>query len=220
MTTINDVLHHQEDTTDRIAVTGTITRVEDNAAEVRLGDGATAWLPITEVPQGIFPEVGHTAPMLLLDADKMRVSLTHPGLIGAIAATVVPELRDGTVRVMGTVRLPGVRAKVAVAATAEDTDPVSLFVGRRANRVKYLSHALGGEQVDIVAWHPDTEQQLRNAFAPAEVESVTIDGRAATVAVQPHLMPAAVGRGGLNTSLAGRLCGLHVNVVREGADAA
>lgn len=220
MTTIHDVLHHKEDTTDHPAVTATVVKVHDNAATVRLTDGTRALLPITEAPQGTLPEVGFKAPMLLLDAEKRRVSLTHPGLIKALAATICPELRNGTIRIMGIVRLPGVRAKVAVAPTEEDVDPVSVLVGRRANRVSYLSEALGGEQVDIVRWHPDTEEQLRNAFAPAEVEGIDIDGRSATVTVQPHLMPAAVGRGGLNTSLAGRLCGLRVNVVREGAEAA
>lgn len=220
MTTIHDVLHHQEDTTDHPAVTATVVKVHDNAATVRLTDGSRALLPITEAPQGTLPEVGFKAPMLLLDAEKRRVSLTHPGLIKALAATVCPELRNGTIRIMGIVRLPGVRAKVAVAPTEAGVDPVSVLVGRRANRVSYLSTALGGEQVDIVRWHPDTEEQLRNAFAPAEVEEISIDGRSATVTAQPHLMPAAVGRGGLNTSLAGRLCGLRVTVVREGAEAA
>lgn len=220
MTNIKDVLEYQDNTADKRAVTGTVTRREDNAAIVRLQDGTTAVLPLTEAPQGQLPEEGHTCKMLLLDESQSRVSMTHPALVSAVAAAVIPELRDGSVRIMSAVRLPGVRAKVAVAATEEGVDPVSVCVGRRANRVRHLSEELGGEQVDIVAWHSDPEEKLRNAFAPANVEGIEIDGDSATVSVQPHLMAAAVGRGGLNTSLAGRLCGLRVNVVRVGDEAA
>lgn len=217
MPTLNDVLQHTDTTNDRPAVTGEVLRHADNAAVVKLTDGREALLPLTESPMETLPPVGWAGPMLLLSAgDKMRVSLTHPSLLTALAATVVPEIREGTIRVMNTARLPGVRAKIAVAASTDGIDPVSVVVGRKANRVRALTNLLSGERVDVVAWAPTREEKLRNAFAPAEVDNITINDHEASVEVKPHLISAAVGQGGLNAILAGRLAGVRVTVSKTG----
>lgn len=218
MVNIEDFLSFAESPDNRPAYTGTITAVSPNGASVKLLDGRTAVLPLGETPGQELPEVGETRQFLELDSfnEPAVLSLTHPALVSTLMAGIVPELRTGDLQVKGVSRLPGVRAKIAVASALEDFDPVAATVGRSANRVKHLSERLNGERVDIIPWHEDREQLLRNAFAPAEITEVKIDGRLAAVSVPAHRMSAAVGRGGLNASLAGRLAGLRVTVVREG----
>ena len=151
---------------------------------------------------------------------RPTLSAVRPELVAMLLDGPVPEVRSGTVQVMDVARQPGERAKVAVASTEEGVDPVASCVGRGANRVKSVIELLGGERVDVVSWHPDAATYLRNALAPAAVRAVHIDldRRRAVVVAPAHTMPAAVGNHGLNASLAGRLVGLRVQVVPEGAD--
>jgi transcription termination/antitermination protein NusA len=141
------------------------------------------------------------------------LSLTRPELVALLAEGIVPELRDGRVRIMGVSRAPGVRTKIAVAATVDDIDPVNVMVGRSANRVRSLGRMLANERVDIVAWHPDPAVYLANSLAPAAVLGVEISGDEATARVPQHQMAGAVGERGLNASLAGQLVGVTVLVV-------
>lgn len=220
MASIEELLGYTETPDNRPVTTGTVTSVSQNGATVELSDGRAAVLPLGEAPTQKLPAVGTTAQFLELDDSGTPVvlSLTHPTLVAALMAGAVPELRTGQLQVLGVSRLPGVRAKVAVASASEDLDPVAAVVGRAANRVTFLADKLNGERVDVIPWHEDRAQLLRNAFAPAEITDIAIDGRRAAVSVPAHRMSAAVGRGGLNASLAGRLAGLRVTVVREGED--
>lgn len=221
MPTLEDILGHSDGADNRPVVTGTIVSVDANGATVELLDGRKAILPTGEAPIQQLPDVGTTRQFLELEpGPPVVVSLTHPALVAALLAGVVPEIRSGVIQVKGVSRLPGVRAKVAVASADADIDGVAALVGRAANRVKYLSEKLNGERVDIIAWHEDRQQLLRNAFAPAEITGTLVEGRYAVVSVPPHRMSAAVGRGGLNASLAGRLSGTRVVAVREGEDMA
>lgn len=219
MSILDEVLGFTDTITNSRVVSGVVTSESANGATVELLDGSKALLPRGEAPLGKIPKQGWRGQMLELDnsGETKILSMTHPELVAALLAGVVPELRSGDVRVMKVAQLPGIRAKVAVATTRDDLDPVATFVGRGANRVKHLSQVLNGERVDIIPWNSDREVLLRNAFAPATVSEVVSEGHTAAVSVPAHLMSAAVGRGGLNASLAGRLAGFKVVVVREGA---
>ena len=177
--------------------------------------GRSFILPSEESIHGITPELGEKVTALVINdhTQPAIVSLTHPGIIGSAAALFVPELRTGQLRIMSYSRIPGVRAKIAVASTTPDVDPLMTFLGRRANRIKALTNFLKGERIDAIVWHGDREQFLKNAFAPAEVSWVKVFDREAVVAVPGHLVSSGVGEGGLNSALAGRLTGYHVSVV-------
>lgn len=173
-----------------------------------------ALVPLSEVPSSIKPLIG-TKFMVCVMAQGARpvCSAARPDLVAALYAGVSPEVRSGAVRIMNVARVPGVRSKVAVAATREGVDPVAALVGREANRVLYVSRMLGGERIDVVPFNDDLAIFAKNAMAPASVDSVEVDpsGRV-LVFVQPHQMPAAVGGGGLNSHLAGELLGHPIEV--------
>lgn len=194
-------------------VTATITRATADVALLRTRDGVDAVMPVSEFyPDRRWAPGDRFELLVVSDGDRPLLSAVRPELVEALYAGVSPEVRAGQVRVMGVARAPGVRAKVAVAATVAGVDPVAACVGRAANRVQTVSRALGGERLDVVAWNPDRVTFLRNALAPAQVGEVRIDGHTATVHAPAHQMSAAVGGGGLNSALAGQLVGLLVTV--------
>lgn len=206
-------------------VTATVTSANVDSALATFtynGKPVTGVLPVTEQRPGLALTPGTVVVAVLCEpvalATRPRLSLIRRELVVDTLASLSPEVRTGAVRVMGVARRPGVRTKVAVAATVADIDPVAACVGRTHNRVDALRAALGGEQVDIIAWHPDREQFLRNALQPAAIGTVTIDdaARSAVASAPAHQMSAAVGGGGLNSALAGKLVGLLVRIVAEG----
>ena len=199
-----------------IVVTITITSVTPDVALVVTDDGREVILPISEWFDGRPFTVGSRHLALLMETPGRPVcSTSRPELVEALFDGLVPELLSGQVRIMSVARVPGVRAKIAVAATGGTVDPVAALIGREANRVKLVSSQLSNERLDIIAWHPDPEVYLKNALAPARISRVEITDRAATVYAPPHQMSAAVGSSGLNSQLAGQLLGLPVTVVAE-----
>lgn len=198
-----------------VSVVVLTTTADVATCRVERADGTTveALLPVSEFyPDKQFSPGHHYIGQLVESAGRPMLSVIRPSLVTALLAGFAPEVRSGAVRVMGCIRLAGVRSKIAVAATEEGLDPIAACVGREANRVRALTTALQGERIDIVAWHPSPDVYLRNALAPAEVDRVDINGRDAVAYAPPHQMAAAVGHGGLNSSLAGRLVGVKVRV--------
>jgi hypothetical protein len=145
-----------------------ITSLGGDVAVCELHDGTTAMLPVSEFPPHLRWAAGDELSALCqVDDGQQWLSCNRPELVVLVAHGYVPELRTGDVRVMGVARSPGVRTKLAVAPTVADLDPVTAVVGRAANRVRSIAQQLGGERLDVVAWHQDRSAYLRNAFAPA-----------------------------------------------------
>lgn len=196
------------------AYTFTVESVEDGLVHGALFDGRPALIPLSEVPSAIKPLTGVKVMVtIMVDGPRPVCSASRPELVAALYAGVAPEIRTGSVRILNVARIPGLRSKVAVAATREGVDPVAALVGRDANRVLFVSRLLGGERIDVVPFNDDLSVFAKNAMAPATVESIEVDPSGKVlVFVQPHQMPAAVGGGGLNSHLAGELLGYPVEV--------
>jgi transcription antitermination factor NusA-like protein len=199
-------------------VTARIVSATSDVAVARSADvgarrGEDLVLPVTEwYPNRPFPAEPFTV-LQLTAGPRPVVSVTRDEIVTALFAGVSPEVRSGAVRIMGVARVPGVRCKVAVAATEADVDPKAALIGKSANRVKAVSAALAGERIEIVSWHPDQVEYLRAALAPAQVGAVSIEDGVATATAPQHLMSAAVGGSGLNSQLAGQLVGVQVTIV-------
>ena len=83
-----------------------------------------------------------------------------------------PEIAEGIVEVMGVVREPGSRTKIAVYSHDSDVDPVGACVGMRGLRVQNVVSELRGEKIDIIPWSDDIARFACNALAPAVVSKV------------------------------------------------
>ncbi|MFZ5765717.1 MAG: transcription termination factor NusA [Thermodesulfobacteriota bacterium] len=129
----------------------------------------------------------------------------------------VPEIAEGIVKIISACREPGSRAKIAVASSESDVDPVGACVGMKGSRVQNVVQELQGEKIDIVPWSPDPAKYVSNALAPAQVSMVVVDEDKKTllVVVPDDQLSLAIGRQGQNVRLASLLLGWRIDVKSE-----
>ena len=133
----------------------------------------------------------------------VELSRTHPGFVKRLF-----ELQ-----IAGVSRDAGSRSKVAVYATDADVDPIGACIGNRGMRINAILAELGNEKIDIIRYHEDPAEYIREALSPAEVLGVTIDGeRSARVTVAPGQLSLAIGREGQNAKLAVHLTGYKIDI--------
>jgi len=148
---------------------------------------------------------------------QILVSRSHPDYMGALFAREVPEVYDGTVKIMGVARDPGLRAKVAVSSRDRDVDPVGACVGIRGSRIQNIVQELKGERIDIVVWSPDIAVYAQNALSPAVISRIMVDDDEKTleVVVPDDQLTLAIGRKGQNVKLAAHLLGWKIDIFTE-----
>jgi N utilization substance protein A len=150
---------------------------------------------------------------------QVVLSRAHPGFLTRLFETEIPEIAEGIVQVRGAAREPGERAKLAVASTKRDIDPIGACVGLRGTRIQVIVKELRGEKIDIIEWSDDPVMLVARALSPAKVSSVTISGegaeRTAQVVVPDSQLSLAIGKKGQNARLAAKLTGLRVDVKSE-----
>jgi N utilization substance protein A len=129
----------------------------------------------------------------------------------------VPEVADGTVKIMGVARDPGLRAKVAVMSRDRDVDPVGACVGIRGSRIQNVVQELKGERIDIVVWSPDIAMYAQHALSPAMISRITVDDEeeALEVVCPDDQLTLAIGRKGQNVKLAAKLLGWKIDIFTE-----
>src|SRR5205085_498498 len=86
--------------------------------------------------------------------------------------TEIPEIQEGIVVVKATAREAGERAKVAVASTKRDVDPIGACVGLRGTRIQVISRELRGEKIDIIEWSHDPSTFVARALVDAGREAL------------------------------------------------
>ncbi|NNM34137.1 MAG: transcription termination factor NusA, partial [Gemmatimonadetes bacterium] len=98
---------------------------------------------------------------------RLIFSRADPLFVAALFKLEVPEIYQGIVEIKEIAREVGGRTKIAVHSRDESIDPVGACVGLKGSRVQAVVSELGGERIDIVPWHPETEVFARRALAPA-----------------------------------------------------
>ncbi|MBN1930345.1 MAG: transcription termination/antitermination protein NusA [Desulfobacterales bacterium] len=148
---------------------------------------------------------------------QIVLSRTHPNFLINLFKTEVPEISEGIVNIMGAVREPGSRAKIAVSSNDPDIDPVGACVGMKGSRVQNVVQELRGEKIDIIPWHVDPAKFVCNALSPAEISRVIIDEdmRSMEVIVPDESLSIAIGKRGQNVRLASKLTGWRLDVNSE-----
>ena len=211
--------------TDRIGelVTGIVKRVERGNIYVDLGGNAESFIPREKaIPrENVRPGDRLRGYLFEVRAEargpQLFVSRTAPEFMMELFKLEVPEVGQGLVTIMGAARDPGDRAKIAVKANDNRTDPIGACIGMRGSRVQAVSNELNGERVDIVLWNDNPAQFVINAMAPAQVESIIVDEEkhSMDIAVAETELSKAIGRGGQNVRLASKLTGWQLNVMTQ-----
>jgi len=210
---------------DRVGelVTGIVKRVERGNIYVDLGGNSEAIIPKDKgIPRDVL-RAGDRVRGYLFDVrteprgPQLFISRAAPEFMMELFKLEVPEVGQGLVSIKACARDPGDRAKIAVLAHDNRTDPIGACIGMRGSRVQAVSNELNGERVDIVLWSDNPAQFVINAMAPAEVQSIIVDEEkhSMDLAVAEDRLAQAIGKGGQNVRLASRLSGWQLNVMTQ-----
>ncbi len=145
------------------------------------------------------------------------LSRTNVGLIRRLFELEVPEISGGMVEIMGIVREPNGRTKIAVKTNDRDVDAVGACVGMRGMRVQSIVQELRGEKIDIVEFSEDPQIYIKHALSPAKISRiVTKPGeKHMTIIVPDDQMSLAIGKKGQNVRLAAKLVQWRIDIKGE-----
>ncbi|MBA4239468.1 MAG: transcription termination/antitermination protein NusA [Sphingobacteriaceae bacterium] len=150
------------------------------------------------------------------------MSRTAPTFLERLFEMEVPEVFDGLITIKKIVREPGERAKVAVESYDDRIDPVGACVGMKGSRIHGIVRELKNENIDVINYTSNAQLLIQRALSPAKVTSVKLneDTKRAEVFLKPDQISLAIGKGGYNIKLAGKLTGYEIDVFRDNEDTA
>lgn len=148
---------------------------------------------------------------------QIILSRTAPEFLEKLFEQEVPEVFDGLITIKKIVREPGERAKVAVESYDDRVDPVGACVGMKGSRIHTIVRELRNENIDVIQFTANEQLLISRALAPAKISSINLDkeNAKADVFLKPDQVSLAIGKGGHNIRLAGKLTGYEIDVYRE-----
>ena len=112
---------------------------------------------------------------------QLFVSRANAGLVVYLFENEVPEIQEGTVKIVAVSREAnppsrgvGPRTKVAVDSVEQEVDPVGACIGARGARIQQVVNELRGEKIDVIKWSSDPIQYILNSLSPAKVDLVRL----------------------------------------------
>jgi N utilization substance protein A len=145
------------------------------------------------------------------------LSRTSPIFLERLFEAEVPEVYDGLITIKRIVRVPGERAKIAVESYDDRIDPVGACVGMKGSRIHGIVRELKNENIDVINYTNNPTLFIQRALSPAKISSIRIDDdtKRAEVYMKPDQVSLAIGKGGYNIKLAGKLTGYEIDVYRD-----
>lgn len=145
------------------------------------------------------------------------LSRTSPVFLERLFEAEVPEVYDGLITIRNIVRVPGERAKIAVESYDDRIDPVGACVGMKGSRIHGIVRELKNENIDVINFTNNIPLYIQRALSPAKITSTSIneETKKAEVYMKPDQVSLAIGKGGYNIKLAGKLTGYEIDVYRD-----
>jgi N utilization substance protein A len=186
-------------------------------------EGNELLLPKTEQIPSDFFKKGDTVKAVVSKVElkngspQIIVSRTSPVFLERLFETEVPEIFDGLITIKKIVREPGERAKVAVESYDDRIDPVGACVGMKGSRIHGIVRELKNENIDVINFTNNSTLLIQRALSPAKITTIKIDDetKRAEVFLKPDQISLAIGKGGFNIKLAGKLTGYEIDVFRD-----
>ena len=204
-------------------ITGEVYQVWKKETLVLDDEGNELILPKSEQIPGDFFKKGDAVRAVVLKVDMRNnspviiLSRTSPSFLEKLFEMEVPEIYDGLITIKKIVREPGERAKVAVESYDDRIDPVGACVGMKGSRIHGIVRELRNENIDVINYTANSTLLIQRALSPAKITSVKLDeeSKRAEVYLKPDQVSLAIGKGGHNIRLAGRLTGYEIDVYRD-----
>jgi transcription termination/antitermination protein NusA len=213
---------------DRVGeiVTGEVYQVWKKETLVLDDEGNELILPKTEQIPADYYKKGDTVRAVVYKVEMLNsnpriiISRTAPEFLQRLFELEVPEIFDGLITIKKIVREPGERAKVAVESYDDRIDPVGACVGMKGSRIHGIVRELRNENIDVINFTNNISLYIQRALSPAKISSIKLDDETmrAAVYLKPDQVSLAIGRGGHNIKLAGKLTGYEIDVYRESSE--
>jgi len=205
-------------------VTGEVYQVWKKEILIMDDDNNELILPKSEQIPSDFFKKGESVRAVVAKVDMRNstpviiLSRTAPEFLERLFELEVPEVFDGLITVKKIVREPGERAKVAVESYDDRIDPVGACVGMKGSRIHGIVRELRNENIDVINYTSNQQLLIQRALSPAKITSMEIldDEKRVKVYLKPDQVSLAIGKGGNNIKLAGKLCGFEIDVYRDG----
>lgn len=210
---------------DRIGeiITGEVYQIWKREMLVLDDEGNELIMPKSEQIPSDFFKKGDTVRSVIARVDMKNnnpvviLSRTSPAFLERLFELEVPEVFDGLITIKKIVREPGERAKVAVESYDDRIDPVGACVGMKGSRIHGIVRELKNENIDVINYTTNSTLFIQRALSPAKITSIKLDedNKRAEVYLKPDQISLAIGKGGHNIRLAGKLTGYEIDVYRD-----
>lgn len=204
-------------------ITGEVYQIWKKEILVLDDEGIELILPRTEQIPSDFFRKGDSIRAIVLKVEiknsnpSIILSRTSPVFLERLFEQEVPEVYDGLITIKTIVREPGERAKVAVESYDDRIDPVGACVGMKGSRIHGIVRELRNENIDVINFTNNSTLYISRALSPAKISSIIIheESKRASVYMKPDQVSLAIGKGGHNIKLAGKLTGYEIDVYRD-----
>ena len=175
-----------------------------------------------QIPSDIYKK-GDTLRAIVKSVDSVNgspvvtLSRTSEIFLQRLLEAEVPEIYDGLITIKKIVREPGQRAKIAVESYDDRIDPVGACVGMKGTRIHGIVRELRNENIDVINWTTNPVLLITRALSPAKITNIVLssDNTMANVYMENDQISLAIGKGGYNIKLAGKLTGYEIDVYRN-----
>lgn len=146
---------------------------------------------------------------------RVILSRKRAELVPAIFEIFVPEIAEWIVTIDRIVRHPWIKTKLLVSSNYEQIDPVWTLIWQKGMRVKSVMEELSWEKIDVIPNWEDVREVIKRSLTPAIVLKVEVneEKQLANVYINSEEKPRAVGKAGVNITLASELVWYRINLI-------